>query len=94
MTVAEHIRTARISRNLSLRALAAELKVTHTTIHAWETGRAAVPRARLHAVCEALGLSRESLIGPLWDEEQEGRDHEQLARAEERLLARRNRRAA
>ena len=90
MTVAEHLRTARISKNLSLRALAAELKVTHTTIHAWETGRAAVPRARLHAVCEALGLEYKRTRA-LWDTERVAGDREQLERLGERLAARRDR---
>ena len=94
MTVAEQIRTARISKNLSLRALAAKLDVTHTTIHAWETGRVAVPFARLLGVCQALDLDHEDVIRPLWYDEQAGRDHEQLERAEARLAARRARRAA
>lgn len=94
MTVAEQIRTARISKDLSLRALAAQLGVTHTTIHAWETGRVAVPFGRLFGVCQALGLDHEDVIRPLWYDEQTARDHEQLERAEARLAARRARSAA
>jgi transcriptional regulator with XRE-family HTH domain len=89
MTVAEQIRTARISKDLSLRALAAQLKVTHTTIHAWETGRAPVPEWRVRTICAILELDVNA-VKVTWKSEREALDAAQLERHRERLAARRS----
>ena len=89
MSVADHIRTARISQGLSLRDVAERLGVSHPIVQGWEVGRHPVPLKRLFVLCQTLKLDYEDLIYPTWLDERTGRDHEILSRAEQRLAARR-----
>lgn len=90
MTLGEHIRTARTELGLSIRDVAATIGVAHSAVHGWELGRIHIPFYRLPTICSVLKISYESVARPLWLEEQAARDHETLARAEQRLAARRN----
>lgn len=92
-TLGTLIRTHRLGLGLSLRDVASAFQVTHSTIAAWENGRLLVTAEVLDGLCDFLGVPLER-ARELRAQDQLERDKEAVRRHEERLAARRNRRAA
>lgn len=57
----------REGNNLSLDALAAQLKVNKSTVLRWETGEVPLPIARLSIVEKLTGIPREKLRPDIFD---------------------------
>lgn len=92
-TFGSQLRAARLANGFSLRLLGDALKVTHSTIKAWEDGRTIISDDHLAKVCDFLdmdpGAARAARAS-----DRERRDELTLRRHAERLAARRARSAA
>jgi transcriptional regulator with XRE-family HTH domain len=64
MNVGPVIESARLARGLSRRALARTLRVHLAQITRWETGDTTPSASILPALCGALRLSYDDLLGP------------------------------
>lgn len=63
MSTGERIRELRERRNLTLQQLAERIGVSHQSVQSWETGKSAPKNKRLQQIAQALGTTREYLIG-------------------------------
>lgn len=92
-TVGELIHKARLVSGFTLRDVAEIMGLSHTTVHAWESGSKRLPLDRLGRLSDVIGADREELY-QAWRYDQVEREHIQGVREDERRAARRQRAAA
>lgn len=60
--VGKRIRARRRALNLSQEALATKVGVTRITVTIWETGKSAISKPNIDALCKALKVSEDDLL--------------------------------
>lgn len=63
MTLGEKLNKARLEKDISLKALARKIGVSHTSIHTWEKDKAEPLFINVCMLAQALGLSLNYLAG-------------------------------
>lgn len=58
------LRAARVNAGLTQQGLAEKLGVTRDSVAAWETGKVAVKRAHLYAICHVTGADPADIFLP------------------------------